>query len=668
MDKVIQYGIDINAPSSEAIPKLISLPLHVLMSLREDLFAEALSQGLSSEGDALVARRDSRKKPLYIKLADDIVSLLICIKNGSILPRTLLKNGKRSKEYLNASRNVEAKISQESSSLSQSPSFEVDSINGSVSSFNNFSSLSSLMKDINLLKDDIKGLKSELSLLHRHCESSSSSSLPSFCHVRVLFTASNCPPFSNVSSVSALLGCPALQVTKVSDFSLKVKIPKECLHSALLSGNINSHHVQVWRHFSKVPSHSTKLCTSVPTRKSLSSLSIATWNCRGLNNSIPYIRELLLSGIDIIVLQEHWLWPFQHDQLASINSSYSFCAVSDNRLNSDSDLRRGCGGVSILWKKDLNVTLLPHINSDRICAIQLALSGSSLLTIIGIYMPSSDYPQDEYISCLEAVDTIISRLSPDDPLLVVGDLNCHLGPMGGHRSSDSTNSRGILWKELIDNHSLYVPSQSDIATGPTYTYSSGGSFTTLDYIIGNAVLASYLTSCRTIEDHSLNTSDHLPLSVKLNIQSVTNVQRVKDKPSLNWNRSRENGSCDVYAQRTDSMVKPLLDKDYSSIEEIEKDLSFFTESLYSIATETIPHYKTRDNSHESHVKDSFLSSLCYQSRVAFREWKASGRPTSGSLYEKRKKCKRDVASYLSKCRARLERYSLLSLALPMNAL
>ena len=45
-------------------------------------------------------------------------------------------------------------------------------------------------------------------------------------------------------------------------------------------------------------------------------------------------------------------------------------------------------------------------------------------------------------------------------------------------------------------------------------------------------------------------------------------------------------------------------------------------------------------------------------RQAFRLWKAAGCPRLGPVVEKRKKCKRDVSSYLSKCRAHVERISI----------
>ena len=124
-------------------------------------------------------------------------------------------------------------------------------------------------------------------------------------------------------------------------------------------------------------------------------------------------------------------------------------------------------------------------------------------------MASSDQPQEIYNSYVEAVDQVICQVSPSSPLIVAGGLNFHLGHLGGPKSSDCFNSRGLQWKELIDRHSLYVTSLSNIATGPIHTYYSNGIATTLDYMSGNLATSSLVT---TMEDHPLNTSDHLPPS------------------------------------------------------------------------------------------------------------------------------------------------------------
>ena len=98
-------------------------------------------------------------------------------------------------------------------------------------------------------------------------------------------------------------------------------------------------------------------------------------------------------------------------------------------------------------------------------------------------------------------------------MVVMGDLNCHLGHLGGSRSTEEPNHRGILWKELLDRHSLFVASVGALSTGPIHTYSSGDHSTTLDYVIGIVALAEMLQSCEILDDNPLNTSDHLPLYV-----------------------------------------------------------------------------------------------------------------------------------------------------------
>ena len=103
------------------------------------------------------------------------------------------------------------------------------------------------------------------------------------------------------------------------------------------------------------------------------------------------------------------------------------------------------------------------------------------------------------------------------------------------------------------------------------------------------------------------------------------------------------------------MVRPLLEKAYSCIEEVDQDIEFVSSSLLNIASSTIAKRIPHKPSRKHRIRDSFLSTLCWQSRVAYRDWKAAGCPRCGDKYEKREKTKREVSIYLSKCRARSER-------------
>ena len=128
---------------------------------------------------------------------------------------------------------------------------------------------------------------------------------------------------------------------------------------------------------------------------------------------------------------------------------------------------------------------------------------------------------------------------------------------------------------------------------------------------------------------------------------------------LDWDHSARDGSSTLYARRTDEAVLPLLGKEYTSIEKVEEDLSALTKNLITIAESTIKRYKPQRKS-SPHIKDALLSTLCWQSRVAFRKWKEGGRPTNGPLFDDRKKAKKEVAKHLSKCRAKIEQQKISS--------
>ena len=98
-----------------------------------------------------------------------------------------------------------------------------------------------------------------------------------------------------------------------------------------------------------------------------------------------------------------------------------------------------------------------------------------------------------------------------------------------------------------------------------------------------------------------------------------------------------------------------MERDYVCIEELERDIALVSKSLVNISLSTISIAKPYCPKPNRRISDSFLSTLCWRSRVAYRKWKAAGCPRSGHDYESRRKSKRDVSSYLSKCRARLER-------------
>ena len=160
--KSVNSVLIFNAPASESLPILLPLPLQTLLTLREELLRAATVQGLASTGDVLVSRRDSKKSPLSKKLSDDIISLLCCPKNESVVPRSLLKKGKRGKDYLERSR-----LAEQEQAISQAPPPPLLTSTSQVhqqqgpppTSLSDSVRFSSLMKDFNLLRNDVNDPK-----------------------------------------------------------------------------------------------------------------------------------------------------------------------------------------------------------------------------------------------------------------------------------------------------------------------------------------------------------------------------------------------------------------------------------------------------------------------------------------------------------------------------
>ena len=122
---------------------------------------------------------------------------------------------------------------------------------------------------------------------------------------------------------------------------------------------------------------------------------------------------------------------------------------------------------------------------------------AAYLSVLGTYMPCTGTSLEEYRNCIADIEQQIAILSQDSAVIIAGDLNTHIGSLGSLRSDSPPNDRCILWKEILDAHTMYVASLGALAQGPVATYQSGERKTTLDYIIATQDCADPITSCQT---------------------------------------------------------------------------------------------------------------------------------------------------------------------------
>ena len=100
----------------------------------------------------------------------------------------------------------------------------------------------------------------------------------------------------------------------------------------------------------------------------------------------------------------------------------------------------------------------------------------------------------------------------------MGDCNSDLSNSLGDKSTRESNQRGRKLLEFVDYFNLCPVNLLGSCSGPTNTFFShcGRHRSTLDYIFVPNCLFNEIRSAKTFDFCAENTSDHLPIMVKLN--------------------------------------------------------------------------------------------------------------------------------------------------------
>ena len=86
-------------------------------------------------------------------------------------------------------------------------------------------------------------------------------------------------------------------------------------------------------------------------------MKISTFNCKGFKFRNHDFFKLLFSEVDILLLQEIWLYEFQFDELKKVFPGCEYCAVTPMDNKDISYLGRPYGGCSIVWKQSKHTSI-----------------------------------------------------------------------------------------------------------------------------------------------------------------------------------------------------------------------------------------------------------------------------------------------------------------------
>ena len=112
--------------------------------------------------------------------------------------------------------------------------------------------------------------------------------------------------------------------------------------------------------------------------------------------------------------------------------------------------------MGLIWKNSNNATPI-NIGSDRICGIQLQ-HGDCTLSILCVYLPSSDHSLEEFSTYINELDSIVCSLQSQGPVIVAGDFNAHLPYF-----CSTFNQQGRELFALVNRNHLYpFPAQTSL--------------------------------------------------------------------------------------------------------------------------------------------------------------------------------------------------------------
>ena len=193
-------------------------------------------------------------------------------------------------------------------------------------------------------------------------------------------------------------------------------------------------------------------------------------------------------------------------------------------------------------------------------------------------MPCSEQCQDVYHNYFESVEYHISQLS-HNPLLIMGDLNADLNVS----FSDHNRRSAMKWNNLIETYQLCDLSTSQLLVLPTIQVLGTQLLNII--IFGNQEAAQSATSCQTVEEHPLNTSDHLPICWSFDISHLRTITpQPFPESTLDWQTAYKYCTSLLYASQVDDFIRPFLSKEYC----LESSLTIISEELLSIANLCIP--------------------------------------------------------------------------------
>ena len=262
-------------------------------------------------------------------------------------------------------------------------------------------------------------------------------------------------------------------------------------------------------------------------------ITFNSYNVKDYNDRSYETVKTLFQNSTFLLMQETWL--AETEFIAKFKNDFpkSEC-ISANRM--DNVIRkagRRYGGVGICYHSNIKCQIKNIATvSKSICALKINV-GDICILLINVYMPSSDNRDalDEYEGILQEISNLCIN-NATQHMIIGGDWNADLSRNDG---------RTKLFKEFISRENLFNPLCLELSNVP-FTFSGPmidgrlPNTSIIDHFLISPNLAREIVTYEANDLYN-NTSDHVPLTLKLNINVEYHRNYARNfKPSVQWHK------------------------------------------------------------------------------------------------------------------------------------
>ena len=223
------------------------------------------------------------------------------------------------------------------------------------------------------------------------------------------------------------------------------------------------------------------------------------------------------------------------------------------------DAKRGHGsGCALMWRRDMSYHIQPltNLGSNRVCVVKACLSNITFY-IIAVYLPYYGCSVADFRNELSVLENVITQCYSDGEILIIGDMNSHIGKEHGCRGWGKTSENGKLLINTMTKYDMIVSDLGDKGDGPNYTYSSSSGRSYIDHCIVSRRLHHMIKKCVVQDDHICNVSDHLALSVVIDL-SYSPVSNGQKRRKVAWKKMSSEDIETLYTSPLEEAMERLL--------------------------------------------------------------------------------------------------------------